>query len=95
MMWNVSDSLHEMVNLRFSGTAISLIAVHAGTDIVEIRRIPMLLIIDIAISLRKAVIRTIDSHDERFFLNMVHQILYNPVQGLSMQLGFDVFPMDW
>ncbi|KAI4101701.1 MAG: hypothetical protein LQ339_004935 [Xanthoria mediterranea] len=86
-------SLNQMVNLRFCKNAINILAFHECPDVIEIRRVPSVLITDVETGLEAALSLVLgtDLEDRSFALTLTN-VAMAPCRRLLERVGSYVFP---
>ena len=89
---NASRSLKEMVKLHFCGNAINILAFHERPEVIEIRRVPLAMIMDIVEGLEAALSLVLQPDlEERSFAMTLRDLVMPPCRRLLERVGSSVF----
>ncbi|CAL8577370.1 hypothetical protein XPA_003201 [Xanthoria parietina] len=90
---NASRSLKQMVKLHFCKNAINILAFHERPEIIEIRRVPSAMIMDIVGGLETAFgLVLLTDLEERSFARTLSDLVMPPCRRLLERVGSYVFP---
>ncbi|KAL8706263.1 MAG: hypothetical protein Q9225_007973, partial [Loekoesia sp. 1 TL-2023] len=89
---NASQSLEQMVSLRFCNDTVNILLAHEGLEVIEIKRIPLNMIIEIEQSLKTAVSQMLDMIDQPDLSLIDHVLIL--CQRLFEAIGFHFLPSD-
>ncbi|KAI4259559.1 MAG: hypothetical protein L6R42_004521 [Xanthoria sp. 1 TBL-2021] len=92
---NASRSLEQMVSLHFCTDAINILVAHERVEVIEIKRIPSKMIIDIELGLEAAVSQFLETDlKERSLSAEVTNLVMTPCRRLLEQVGSHCLPSD-
>lgn len=92
---NASRSLEQMVSLHFCTDAINILVAHERVEVIEIKRIPLEMIIDIELGLQAAVCQVLETDlKERSLAAEVTNLVMTPCRRLLEQVGSHCLPSD-